>query len=130
MELLVSQAYSNYYLLIDATGIPLAVGRSAANTHDSLLLKQLVDAVPAIIGRRGRPVDPGQAARRQRRRRPEPPAAAPPQQHHAADRPPWLLANRRRTVRYQRRVGILTALLHVACAVLCAGRLRPLQRHP
>jgi transposase InsO family protein len=60
VELLVSQAYSNYYLLIDATGIPLAVGRSAANTHDSLLLKQLVDAVPAIIRRRGRPVDPAE----------------------------------------------------------------------
>jgi Transposase DDE domain len=46
---------SKYHLLIDATGIPLAVGLSAANTYDSQLLEQLVDAVPAVIGPRGRP---------------------------------------------------------------------------
>jgi hypothetical protein len=46
---------SKYHLLIDATGIPLAVGLSAANTHDSQLLESMVDAVPAVIGSRGRP---------------------------------------------------------------------------
>ena len=35
-------------------GIPLAVALSAANPHDSTLLEQLVDAVPAVIGPRGR----------------------------------------------------------------------------
>ena len=49
---------SKYHLVIDASGIPLAVGLSAANTHDSLLLEQLVDAVPAVIGPRGRPGRP------------------------------------------------------------------------
>jgi hypothetical protein len=49
---------SKYHLLIDATGVPLAVGLSAANTHDSRLLEQLVEAVPAIIGPRGRPGRP------------------------------------------------------------------------
>src|SRR5829696_478881 len=44
---------SKYHLVIDATGLPLAVGLSAANTHDSQLLEQLVDAVPAVIGPRG-----------------------------------------------------------------------------
>jgi DDE family transposase len=48
---------SKYHLVIDASGIPLAVGLSAANTHDSLL-GQLVDAVPAVIGPRGRPGRP------------------------------------------------------------------------
>jgi IS5 family transposase len=33
----------------------LAVGLSAANTHDSKLLERLVDAVPPIKGPRGRP---------------------------------------------------------------------------
>src|SRR4029450_7937488 len=37
---------SKYHLLIDATGVPLAVGLSAANTHDSRLLEPMVDAVP------------------------------------------------------------------------------------
>jgi transposase len=33
----------------------LAVGLSAANTHDSTMLEPVVDAVPPIRGRRGRP---------------------------------------------------------------------------
>jgi Transposase DDE domain len=49
---------SNYHLLIDGRGIPLAVGLAAANTHDSLLLEQLVDAVPPVKGPRGRPGRP------------------------------------------------------------------------
>jgi IS5 family transposase len=49
---------SKYQLLIDGRGIPLAVGLSAANTHDSLLLEQLVDAVPPVKGPRGRPGRP------------------------------------------------------------------------
>ncbi len=52
------KAGSKYHLLIDVPGIPLAVGLSAANTHDSQLLDQLVDAVPAVIGPRGRPGRP------------------------------------------------------------------------
>jgi hypothetical protein len=44
--------------VIDASGLPLAVGLSAANTHDSQLLEPLVDAVPAVIGPRGRPGRP------------------------------------------------------------------------
>jgi hypothetical protein len=39
------KAGSKYHRLIDATGLPLAVGLSAANTHDSQLLEPLVDAV-------------------------------------------------------------------------------------
>jgi transposase len=37
----------------------------------------------------------------------------------------WLLANRRLTIRYERRADLLTAFLHLACALLCARRLRP-----
>jgi Transposase DDE domain len=52
------KAGSKYHLLVDAGGIPLAVGLSAANTHDSLVLEQMVDAVPAVVGPRGRPGRP------------------------------------------------------------------------
>jgi hypothetical protein len=38
----------------------------------------------------------------------------------------WLLANRRLTIRHERRADILTAFLHLACALLCARKLRPL----
>ena len=40
-------------MLTDATGLPLAVATSAANTHDSLALIPLVQAIPAIRSRRG-----------------------------------------------------------------------------
>jgi hypothetical protein len=52
------KAGSKYHLLIDGHRIPLAVGLSAANTHDSQLLEQLVDAVPPVKGPRGRPGRP------------------------------------------------------------------------
>ena len=38
----------------------------------------------------------------------------------------WLQANRRLTVRYERRADILTALLQLACALICVRKLRPL----
>ena len=40
-------------MLTDAGGLPLAVATSAANTHDSLALIPLVQAIPAIRSRRG-----------------------------------------------------------------------------
>jgi hypothetical protein len=39
-------------------GIPLAVGLSAANTHDLMLPEPVVDAVPPIKGPQGRPGRP------------------------------------------------------------------------
>ena len=48
--------------------------------------------------------------------------------HRAPVRPyalAWLLANRRLTIRYERRADLLTAFLYLACALLCARRLRP-----
>jgi hypothetical protein len=38
----------------------------------------------------------------------------------------WLLANRRLTVRYERRADLLQAFLHLACAPVCARKLQPL----
>lgn len=45
---------SKLHVLSDRTGLPLAVGVSAANTHDSLGLQPLVRAIPAVRSRRGR----------------------------------------------------------------------------
>ena len=44
--------------MVDRTGIPLAVRLSAANAHDSTQLLPLVDAIPPIIGPRGKPGRP------------------------------------------------------------------------
>ncbi|WP_093775025.1 IS5 family transposase [Streptomyces sp. yr375] len=44
---------SKLHVLSEAQGIPLAVGVSGANTHDSLALKPLVKAIPDVRSRRG-----------------------------------------------------------------------------
>jgi transposase len=49
---------SKYHLLVDRHGTPLAVALSTANTHDSVLLELVVDAVPPTKGPRGRPGRP------------------------------------------------------------------------
>jgi transposase len=144
------EAGSKYHLLIDATGLPLAVGPSAANTHDSQLLEQLVDAVPAVIGPQGRPGRPRRrptklhadkgydypTCRRVLRRRGITPRIARRSVESSqrlgrhrwkVERSlAWLLANRRLTVRYERRADMLSALLHLACALICVRKLRPL----
>ena len=136
--------------MIDATGIPLAVGLSAANIHDSQLLEQLVDAVPAIIGPQGRPGRPRKrpaklhadkgydypTCRRVLRHRGISPRIARRgvessqrlgRHRWKVERSlAWLLANRRLTVRYERRADILQGFLHLACALICARKLQPL----
>ena len=136
--------------MIDATGVPLAVGLSAANTHDSQLLEELVDAVPPVIGPRGRPGRPRRrpaklhadkgydypGCRRALRRRGitariarrgvESSTRLGRHRWKAERSLAWLLANRRLTVRYERRADILTAFLHLACALICARKLQPL----
>jgi transposase len=42
-------------VLTERHGVVLAVGLSAANTHDSVMLEPMVDAVGPVRGRRGRP---------------------------------------------------------------------------
>jgi IS5 family transposase len=123
------------------------VGLSAANTHDSQMLEQVVDAVPAIIGPRGRPGRPRKrpakvhadkgydylTCRQALRRRGITPRVAQRgvesttrlgRHRWKVERSlAWLLANRRLTVRYERRADILTAFLHLACALICARKL-------
>jgi IS5 family transposase len=43
---------------VDRNGLPLAVRLSAANAHDTTQLLPLIDAIPAIIGPRGKPGRP------------------------------------------------------------------------
>ncbi len=49
---------SKYHLVVDRTGVPLAVRLSAANAHDATQLLPLIDAIPPIIGPRGKPGRP------------------------------------------------------------------------
>ena len=136
---------SKYHLVVDRNGIPLAVRLSAANSHDSTQLLPLIDAIPSIIGPRGKPGRPrkrpaklhGDKAydaaplRRALRAR----AITPRIARRGIDSSErlgryrwvvertlsWLLGCRRLGVRYERRAGPLRGLLHLACAPVCLG---------
>jgi hypothetical protein len=110
----------------------------------------LVEVVPAIIGRRGRPGRPRKrpaklhadkgydfpACRRLLRRRGMTPRIARGgiesstrlgRHRWKVERSPaWLLAIRRLTVRDERRADILMAFLHLAGALIWVRRLQPL----
>jgi transposase len=49
------KAGSKHHLITDAGGVPLASILTGANAHDVTQLKDLVEAIPAIQGKRGRP---------------------------------------------------------------------------
>ncbi len=121
----------------------MAVRLSGANAHDATHLLPLIDAIPPIIGPRGRPGRP--------RRRPvklhgdkaydssplhralRARGITPRLAHRRIDSSErlgrhrwvvertlaWLLGYRRLGVRYERRADLLQGLLHLACALTC-----------
>ena len=135
--------------MVDRNGIPLAVRLSAANAHDSTQLLALIDAIPSIIGPRGRPGRPRKRPaklhadkaydyphlRRALRAR----GIAPRIARRGIDSSgklgrhrwvvartlAWLLGFRRLGVRYERRADLLQGLLHLGCALICLRFLAP-----
>jgi transposase len=134
---------SKYHLLVDRNGIPLAVGLSAASTHDSMLLEAMVDAVLPVKGPRGRPGRPRQRpaklhldkgydyprCRRALRARGITPRIARRgiesserlgRHRWVIERSlAWLVGYRRLQVRYERRADILLAFCYLACTLIC-----------
>ena len=138
-----------YHLVVDRTGISLAVRLSAANAHDATQLLPLVDAIPSIIGPRARPGRPRKRPaklhsdkaydasdlRRALRARGITPRLARRgidsserlgQYRWVVERTlAWLLGCRRLGVRYERQADLLRGLLHLACALICCRFLAP-----
>ncbi len=138
-----------YHLVVDRNGIPLAVRLSAANAHDSTQLLPLIDAIPPIIGPRGRPGRPRRRPaklhadkgydypnlRRALRARGITPRIARRgiesserlgRHRWVVERSlSWLLGCRRLGVRHERRADLLVGLLHLACALICVRFLDP-----
>jgi transposase len=134
---------SKYHLVVDRNGIPLAVRLSAANAHDATQLLPLVDAVPPVIGPRGKPgrprkrpaklhddkaYDSTELRRALHGRRITPRIARRGidsserlgRHRWVVERSlAWLVGCRRLGVRYERRADLLQGLLHLACALLC-----------
>ncbi|KUJ33530.1 transposase [Streptomyces sp. NRRL F-5122] len=135
---------SKLHVLSDAQGLPLALGVSGANVHDSQALLPLVLGIPAIRSQRG-----------PRRRRPS--RIRADKAYHSADRLAWLRSRgivpriarpgiessehlgrhrwkiersiswlfgyRRLTVRYERKGSHFLAFLGLAAALTCLAKL-------
>jgi transposase len=129
-----------HHLICEAGGIPLAVSLTGGNRNDITQLIPLVDAVPPIRGRRGRPrrrprelfADRGydhDIYRRQLRARGITPRIARRGIAHGSGLGKhrwvvergfaWLHAFKRLRTRYERRGDIHLGLLQLACALIC-----------
>ncbi len=139
------RAGSKHHLLVDATGIPLAWTLTGGNRNDVTQLIPLIDAVPPVRGRVGRPrkrpdrltADRGydhDKYRRQLRQRGIKPEIARRQTEHGSglgryrwvvERTfAWLHQFKRLLVRYDRRPDIHEAFLALGCCLVCYRRLR------
>jgi transposase len=131
---------SKRHVLVDASGIPLALLLGAANVHDSRLLEPLLDAVPPVHQCAGRPRKrPGKLhadkgydyprCRRACRRRGIVPRIArrDVESSERLGRHRWVVERtlawfarfRRLTVRHERRLDILLGFHLLAAALIC-----------
>jgi transposase len=131
---------SKRHLVVDRQGIPLAVLLSAANVHDSILLEEVIDRIPPVRQRRGRPrFRPGKlhadkafdfprcrrALRRRNitariaRRRIENRERLGRHRWVVERTLSWIARFRRLAIRYERRADIHLAFLVLACALIC-----------
>ena len=136
---------SKHHLITCGRGNPLAALTSAGNVNDITRLIPVVDAVPPVRGRRGRPRRrPGRIygdrayhsrkARRELRRRRIKTRVAWPNSPHGSglgrrrwvvERTiAWLHRYRRLRVRYERRDDIHQAFLTLGCCLICFKQLR------
>lgn len=127
-------------MLCDARGTPLVVDISAANTHDSTKLPDMVDAIPAVQSprgpRRSKPdklrADKGYDSDRHRqwlraqkitpriaRRGVEDPARLGRHRWKIERTIAWLTGYRRLTIRYERDGNHFLAFLQLAAAITC-----------
>ena len=136
---------SKHHLLVDASGIPLAWTLTGGNRHDVTQLIPLLDRVPPVRGKVGRPrrrpervtADRGydyDSHRRQLRQRGIKSEIARRKTKHGSglgryrwvvERTfAWLHQFKRLLVRYDRRHEIHEAFLALGCCLVCHRRLR------
>jgi len=136
---------SKHHLLVDASGLPLAWALTGGNRHDVTQLIPLVDRVPPVRGKVGRPrrrpdrlsADRGydfDKYRRQLRQRGITPEIARRNTGHGSglgryrwvvERTfAWLHQFKRLLVRYDRRADIHEAFLALGCCLVCYRRLQ------
>jgi hypothetical protein len=133
-------------LIVEASGIPLAVEHTGANVHDSEMAIALVDGIPPIRQPRGRPrrrpdelladraYDAEEKIRRPLRERNIVPLIAKRNTEHGSGLGrfryvveaafDWLFNQRRLRVRYEKRDDIHLAFLIIGCFLICWRRIR------
>jgi transposase len=144
-----SRTGSKHHLLVDATGIPLAVALTAGNRNDVTQLLALLDDLHArpVAGKRGRPrqkpdlvlADRGYDHDKYRRllwARGIKPVIARRRTEHGSGlgKQRWVVERgfahlhnfRRLRIRYERSPEIHKAFLVLACSILCWRRLKSL----
>jgi transposase len=135
---------AKHHLLVDGTGIPLAFSTTGGNRNDVTQLIPLLDSVPAVQGKRGRPrkrpakvyADRGydhDKHRRLVRKRGVTPVIARRNTPHGSGLGKvrwvvertfaWLHHFKRLLVRYDRRHEIHHAFLAIGCCLVCYRRL-------
>jgi transposase len=135
---------SKHHLLVDATGIPLAWTVTGGNRNDVTQLVPLLERIPPMRGKVGRPrrrpqrvtADRGydhDKYRRELRRRGIAPEIARRQTQHGSGlgRARWVVERtfawlhhfKRLLVRYDRRHEIHEAFLAIGCCLVCFRRL-------
>ncbi len=128
------------HLITDRRGIPLAFALTGAHVHDSVPFEELLDAVPHVGGKRGRPrrrpdklhadkaYDHRRCRRACHRRRIKPRIARRGvETSQKLGRHRWVVERsfawfnkfRRLTIRYERRLDIHHAFTSLACSLIC-----------
>ncbi len=137
---------SKHHLIVDAQGIPLAVILTGANRHDITQHDALVQGIPRIRGKRGRPLHKPQIVQGDRGYRSEPhrqrlrergitPLLEKTGSPHGSGLGKtrwqversiaWLHSFRRLKIRYERYAYIHEAFLSLACTLICWTRIKP-----
>ncbi len=134
------------HLVVDRAGIPLAEFITAANVNEVTLLAELLDAVPPVRGKAGRPrrrpdklhADKGYRSRKNQQilrargilsriARPKVDSSERLGRHRwVVERTfAWLNQMKRLVIRYERRADIHEALLTLGCCLICLNFLAP-----
>jgi transposase len=127
-------------VLTDGAGIPLAASVTGANRHDITQLDVLIEAIPPLAGKRGRPRRRPQRLQGDRAydsywdrrwlldRRIRPVIAQRRSEHGSGlGRTRWVVERtiawlhqfRRLRIRYERRADMHEAFLKIGCALIC-----------
>src|SRR6266545_4637428 len=123
---------SKHHLLVDASGIPLAWTVTGGNRNDVTQLVPLIERVPAVRGKVGRPrqrperVVAGRGIGSEIARRQTDHGSGLGRIRWVVERTfAWLHHFKRLLVRYDRRHEIHEAFLAIGCCLVCFRRLQP-----